>query len=163
MESINSISPFSWSLIILSSATVFVVVWLLDAMTHAKIAGEDLTDKELQVHRNILAASMAMEASLVGMYWLPLLMLPLFIAAFLTRFVQEFVDELHFHTERCTPYESTLHQVMWISVLTKTAAMFIWGFFTSFHGILDLPWYMFLWAGLVLASMSIISFFEWRR
>jgi hypothetical protein len=163
METINAIAPIYWAIIILGAATIFVVVWLLDAMTHAKIAGHDLTDKELQVHRNILAASMVMEASLLGMYWFPLLMLPLFIAAFLTRFVQEFIDELHFHTERCTPYESTLHQVMWISVLTKSAAMFIWGFFTSFHGVLDLPLYIFLWAGLVFVTMSVISFFEWRR
>jgi hypothetical protein len=53
--------------------------------------------------------------------------------------------------------------VMWISVLTKTAAMFIWGFFTSFDGVLNLPWYIFLWAGLVFVTMSVISFFEWRR
>ncbi len=163
MESINNISSFSWGVIILSSATVFVVVWLLDAMTHAQIAVEDLTDKELQVHRNILAASLVMEASLLGMYWYPMLMLPLFIAAFLTRLVQEFIDELHFHTERCTPYESILHQVMWISVLTKTAAMFLWGFFTGFEGLLDLPWYLFLWGGAILIVMSIISWFEWRR
>lgn len=163
METIKSIPPLYWALMILIAATVFVVVWLLDAMTHARIAGHELTDKELQVHRNILAASFVMEAALVGMFWYPLLMLPLFIAAFLTRFVQEFIDELHFHTGRCTPYESTLHQVMWISVLTKTVAMFIWGFFTSFDGVFDLPWYMFLWAGLVFATMSVISYFEWRR
>ncbi len=163
MEAVSAISPLFWFLLILGAATVFAIAWLLDAFTHAKIAGHDLTDKELQVHRNILAASLVMELSLVGMFWFPMAMLPLFIASFIARLVQEFIDELHFHTERCTPYESTLHQVMWISVLTKTAAMFLWGFFTGFEGLLDLPWYLFLWGGAILIVMSIISWFEWRR
>ena len=106
---------------------------------------------------------MLMELSLVLMYWNPWLMLPLFIAFFITRLVHEFIDELHFHTDRCSKYESTLHLGMWVSVLTKTAAMFMWGFFTQFDGVLELPVIMYVWGAIILLTMGYVSFVEYRR
>jgi hypothetical protein len=163
MQQLNAVEPMDWALIILISSTVFTVLWSLDALTHKKIAHIDLTDKELQTHRNILLASVLMEASLVGMFWLPGLMLPLFVAFFITRTAHEFIDELHYHTGRCTPYETYLHLGMWVTVLTKTFAMFIWGFFYQFKGIEDLSWTLYCWAAIVFLSMNLISYFEWKR
>lgn len=157
------VDPFYWALLILIAATAFTIIWLFDSRTHGELVKVDITDKELQTHRNILMASFLMELSLVLMYWSPILMLPLFIAFFITRLVHEFIDELHFHTDRCTKYESTLHLGMWVTVLTKTGAMFIWGFFTQFEGVLDLPIYMYISAGIVLISMSYVSLIEWKR
>lgn len=162
-STILDVHPFYWALLILVAATAFTIIWLFDSQTHGELVKIDITDKELQTHRNILTSSFLMELSLVLMYWSPILMLPLFIAFFITRLIHEFIDELHFHTDRCSRYESTLHLGMWITVLTKTGAMFIWGFFTQFQGILDLPIYMFVWAGIILVSMSIVSLIEWKR
>jgi len=163
MHYFDQISPLYWALTILGAATVFTVFWALDAMTHKKLVEVDITDKELQTHRNILIASFLMEISLVLMYWFGPAMLPFFIAFFMTRLVHEFIDELHFHTGRCTTYESYLHLAMWTTVLTKTGAMFIWGFFFQYQGVLDLPIYCYVWAGLVFITMSYISLMEWRR
>lgn len=163
MEIFNSTTPLFWAITILSAATIFTVAWFMDSLTHKELVKVDITDKELQTHRNILTASFLMEISLVMMYWFPLAMLPFFIAFAITRTVHEFIDELHFHTDRCSRHESQLHLVMWLSVLLKTSAMFIWGFFTSYEGIMDLPVFMFIWGGTILIAMSYISFNEWRR
>lgn len=163
MELFEETTPFFWALTILIAASVFTVSWTLDALTHKELAHVDITDRELQTHRNILAASMVMEISLVGMYWFPLAMLPILIGSGITRFSQEFIDELHYHADRCTPYESRLHLVMWISVWTKAAAMFIWGFFTKFEGLHELPVILYVWGGLLLVVMGYISMKEWNR
>ena len=163
MESLLDTNPVVWALIILLSATVFTCFWLLDALTHAKLVAIDITDKELQTHRNILIGSFLMELSLIGMYWYPWFMLPLFIAFFITRTSQEFIDELHFHTDRCLPYESRLHLIMWLTVLTKTAAMFIWGFFMQFKGLENLPILFYLWGIVLVLVMGYTSFVEYRR
>jgi hypothetical protein len=160
---ISDVTPMQWALMTLSAGTVFTIFWILDALTHKELVKVDITDRELQTHRNILAASMLMELSLVLMYWSPWLMLPLFIAFFITRLVHEFIDELHFHTDRCSKYESTLHLGMWISVLSKTGAMFMWGFFTQFDGVLELPMYMYVWGGIIFLTMGYVSFVEYRR
>jgi hypothetical protein len=152
-----------WAILILIAATIFTIFWGLDAKTHKKLVEIDITDKELQTHRNILTASLIMEVSLVMMFWFPLAMLPIFIASFLTRFVHEFIDELHFHSDRCSPYESMLHLGMWVSVLTKIAAMFIWGFFLQYEGIWNLPVYFYPWAIILFMSMTYISYVEWKR
>ena len=159
----SDIEPITWAIVALGSATIFSVFWILDAQTHKELVKIDITDKELQTHRNILTASFGMEISLVLMFWSPWIMLPLFIACLITRLVHEFIDELHFHTDRCTPYESTLHLGMWISVFTKTSAMFIWGFFSQYGGLLEMPWYIFVWGALVFGAMGITSYFEWKR
>ncbi len=161
--SFSDITPMTWAILALGAATVFSIVWIFDARTHAELVKVDITDKELQTHRNILAASFGMEASLVLMFWSPWIMLPFFIAFLITRLVHEFIDELHFHTDRCTPYESTLHLVMWVSVFVKTTTMFLWGFFTQFEGLFDLPWYIFVWGFIVFGAMGITSYFEWKR
>ena len=163
MEIFKETTPLFWALMILVPATIFTIVWTLDALTHKKLAHVDITDRELHTHRNILAASLVMEMSLVGMYWFPLAMLPIFIGSGITRFSQEFIDELHYHADRCTPYEARLHLIMWISVWTKAAAMFIWGFFTRFEGITELPVFLYIWGGIVLAIMGYISMKEWQR
>jgi hypothetical protein len=160
---LNDITALQWAIVILGSATVFTFFWILDAVTHKELVKVDITDKELQTHRNILIASMLMELSLVLMYWNPWLMLPFFISFFITRFVHEFIDELHFHTDRCSKYESTLHLGMWVSVITKTAAMFLWGFFSQYHGILELPVAMYVWGFVIFSIMGFVSFVEYRR
>ena len=163
MELFKETTPQFWAIAILLSATIFTIAWSFDALTHKKLAHIDITDRELHTHRNILVASMIMELSLVGMYWFPLAMLPLFIGSGITRFSQEFIDELHYHADRCTPYESFLHLIMWIAVWTKASAMFIWGFFTKFQGIEDLHPGFYVWGGIVFLVMGYISQKEWCR
>jgi hypothetical protein len=163
MNILEETTPLFWALTILGSATIFTIFWGLDAKTHKELAKVNITDKELQTHRNILTASLLMEVSLVLMFWFPLAMLPFYIAFAITRLVQESIDEHHFHTDRCDVYESRLHLGMWLSVLTKSIAMFIWGFFTQYEGLTELPVFMFVWGGILVLIMSYISFVEWRR
>ena len=160
---LNSFQPIEFAYAILFSATLFSLLWGFDALTHKKLVKIDITDKELQTHRNILFVSVLMEISLVLMFWNPLVSLPFFIALFLTRFSHEFIDELHYHTDRCEPYENYLHIGMWVSVLTKIFGMFIWGFFFQYKGVMELPMFIYLWGAIVFTAMSIIGFFEWKR
>lgn len=163
MELFKETTPVFWAVLVLISATVFAIAWTMDALTHKELAHVDITDRELHTHRNILVASMVMELTLVGMYWYPMLLLPVLIGAAITRFSQEFIDELRYHTDRCTPYESRLHLVMWISVWTKAAAMFMWGFFAQYEGIDQLPVILYVWGIAVLGVMGYISMKEWGR
>lgn len=163
MALFESISPLYYATIALISMTGFSILWFFDSRTHAKLVRIDISDKELQVHRNILASSILMELSLVSMYWFPLESLPFFLALFITRLVHEFIDELHFHTDRCTIYESRLHLGMWIFVLIKTFVLFMWGFFTMYIGLETLPFVFYIWAGLLLVLMSYTGFVEWFR
>lgn len=163
MGIIESNNPVFFATSILITASIFTVVWYFDSLTHAKMVKVDLTDKELQTHRNILFVSLLMEGSLGLMYWFDYEVLALFIALFITRTVHEFIDELHFHTERCSPYESMLHIGMWVTVLTKTSLMFMWGFFHHYNGIWELHPGYFVWGFLVLTGMSWISHNEWKR
>ena len=160
---LDNTEPIFWAITILGAATVFTVLWSLDAVTHKRLVQIDITDKELQTHRNILLSSLLMEISLVLMFWYNTAMLPFFIAFAITRIVHEFIDEIKFHTDRCTKYETLLHLGMWFSVLTKTAAMFIWGYFTKYEGLLELPVILYVWGFLLLSVMSYVSFVEWRR
>jgi hypothetical protein len=104
-----------------------------------------------------------MEGTLVLMYWADILILPLFLAFFLTRTVHEFIDELHWHTDRCSSYESFLHLGMWISILTNTFAMFTWGFFTHYKGLDELNSIYIIWAFVVGISIFFIGLKEWKR
>ncbi|MEX1002402.1 MAG: hypothetical protein WDZ35_09840 [Crocinitomicaceae bacterium] len=155
--------PIYWATVVLVSASLFTLFWSLDAITHKKIAQTDLTDQELQTHRNILLASLFMELSLVLMFWFQQAMLPFFIAFFITRLVHEFIDELKYHSDRCTAYESYLHLGMWMAVLIKTGALFIWGYFTAYEGVLSLPFIYYIWAAVVFLIMGYVSWVEWRR
>lgn len=149
--------------IILISASIFTVVWSLDSLTHKKILKIDITDRELQTHRNILVASLLMEISLVLIYWDKYIALPFFITFLLIRLVHEFIDELKFHVERCTPYENYLHLIMWSTVYIKTFLLFTWGFFYDYNGIELLPLGFYIWAGLLLFVMGFVSLVEWQR
>ena len=93
---LNNFQPQEFALVILFSASFFSVLWGFDALTHKKLVEIDITDKELQTHRNILLVSVLMEISLISMFWNPLVALPVFIALFITRFSHEFIDELHY-------------------------------------------------------------------
>ena len=152
-----------WATVVLVATTGFTILWLLDAVTHKKLVHVDITDKELQTHRNILVASVLMEISLVCMYWWSVEVLPFFITFIIVRTAHEFIDELHYHTDRCSAYESRLHLGMWFFVFIKTIALFMWGFFTQYKGIEELPIVYYLWAGVVFVLMSIVSISEWRR
>jgi hypothetical protein len=72
MEYFTTISSEFWISCILGSASIFTILWGLDALTHKKLVEVDLTDKELQTHRQILVASFLMEISLVASFlvWL---------------------------------------------------------------------------------------------
>ncbi len=163
MEIFKEVSSIYWASLVLISSTGFTILWALDAVTHKRIVKHDITDKELQTHRNILVVSVLMELSLVSMYWWSFEVLPFFLTFLIVRTVHEFIDELHFHTDRCSVYESRLHLGMWIFVFIKTISLFIWGFFTNYKGIEELPLLYYIWGGLVLLIMSIISLSEWRR
>jgi hypothetical protein len=163
MELIREVNPLYWATVILIASTVFTVLWALDAVTHKRLVEVDITDKELQTHRNILVASVLMEMSLVAMYWWQIEVLPLFIAFLIVRTTHEFIDELHFHTERCSTYESRLHLGMWIFVFIKTIVLFFWGFFSAYEGIESLPIAYYIWGAIVFSIMSVVSLFEWRR
>lgn len=163
MGVINEVSPLYWATVILIASTAFTLLWSLDAITHKKLVKIDITDKELQTHRNILVASVLMEMSLVAMYWWQIEALPLFIAFLIVRTTHEFIDELHYHTDRCSDYESRLHLGMWIFVFIKTIVLFMWGFFTGYKGIENLPFVYYIWGAVVFSIMSIVSLFEWRR
>lgn len=163
IESIHKVNPLYWATAILLAGTVFTFFWLLDSFTHTKLRTIDITDKELQTHRTILIASVLMEMALVGMYWFSIELLPFFIAFFITRTVHEFIDELHWHANRCSSYESFLHLGMWLSVLSKTFLMFMWGFFDHYSGILGLPIIYYIWGGVIIISMGIIGLIEWKQ
>ncbi len=160
---LDNFQPSDFAIVILLSATLFALLWGFDALTHQKLVEIDITDSELQTHRNILVVSVLMEVSLITMFWRPMVSLPFFIALFITRYSHEFIDELHYHTDRCKPYENYLHIGMWVSVLTKTFGMFIWGFFFQYKGVLEMPLYIYIWGFIVFTSMAITGFFEWRR
>ena len=163
MDIIEGVSTFYLATVVLVSTTGFTILWFLDALTHKELVKIDITDKELQTHRNILVASVLMEMSLVCMYWWSIETLPFFITFVLVRTAHEFIDELHYHTDRCSTYESRLHLGMWFFVLIKTITLFMWGFFTQYKGIEDLPTIYYIWGSLVLILMFFISISEWRR
>jgi hypothetical protein len=163
LKNLQGINPEIFPIIILSMSFLFAIAWFYDSKFHGKIYETDITDKELQTHRLILIPSVLMEITLILMYWLPFAMLPFFMAFYLVRTVQEFIDELHFHTDRCTFFESILHLIMWITVHTKTFAFFIWAFILRFKGIEELPFVYFAIFLLLTAAMGLIGLVEWNR
>jgi hypothetical protein len=128
---LTQINPSYFACAILISATIFVIAWSLDAITHSRLVKVDISDKELQTHRILILSSGLMELCLVLMYWFDIEILPIFIAALVTRTAHEFIDGLRYHTDRCTFRETLLHLTMWITVISKTCFLFIWGFFKS--------------------------------
>jgi hypothetical protein len=159
----DPINPNFWAIAILICTTVFSVLWFLDALKHKELVKTDITSNELRTHRNILISSGIMELALVAMFWFQLESLPFFIAAFITRTAHEFLDELKYHADRCSSYENFIHLGMWVTVLSKTILQFIWGFFYQYQGIETFDYGIYCWAGIVLLTMGITSFFEWKR
>lgn len=156
-----NINPTYFAAAILVSATIFTFAWLLDARTHSRLVKVDITDRELQTHRILILTSGLMEFSLILMYWFDLEILPLFIAVLVTRTAHEFIDELRYHTDRCSFFETLLHLTMWISVISKTCFLFIWGFFTHYKGLESIHPAFYCWGGLIVITMGIISLKEW--
>jgi hypothetical protein len=156
-----TIQPVFFATAILLSASIFTIAWFLDAKTHARLVKVDITDKELQTHRILILTSGLMELSLLLMYWFDIEILPIFIAALVTRTAHEFIDELRYHTDRCTFYETILHLIMWISVISKTCFLFIWGFFTHYKGLETLHPAFYIWGGMIVLLMGIVSLKEW--
>jgi len=162
MEKFYSVQSETYALLILISATLFVFFWLLDHFTHRKLVDEILGDRELQTHRVLIMTSLLLQVSLALMYWIPVLMLPFFIALFITRTAHEFIDELKWHTARCTMRETTLHMLMWIFMMTNFFSMFIWGFFMQYEGVESLPFIFYIWAGILAVAVAFISSKEWQ-
>jgi hypothetical protein len=156
-----TIDPVFFATAILGTATVFTATWFLDAITHARLVKVDISDKELHTHRILILTSGLMEFCLLLMYWLDIEILPLFIAALVTRTAHEFIDELKYHTDRCTFYETILHLIMWIMVITKTSLLFIWGFFTHYRGLEELHPAFYVWGAMVVFAMGLVSWKEW--
>jgi hypothetical protein len=163
LSNLHSVNPEIFPSIILILSFIFAVAWFFDSRFHAQIYQDDITDKELQTHRLILIPSVLMEITLLLMYWIPFIMLPFFMAFYLVRTVQEFIDELHFHTDRCSFYESILHLIMWCTVHTKTFAFFIWAFILEFKGLENLPTFYFIIFLFLTGAMGLIGLAEWNR
>jgi len=157
------LNPHYFAIATLISATCFTFVWWLDAKTHSSLVKIDISDKELQTHRILILTSGMMELSLILLYWFHWEALALFIAAFITRTAHEFIDELKFHADRCSFKETIFHLIMWMTVLTKTFLLFIWGFFFRYKGIENLPIWIYVWAFLIVVLMALISLKEWNQ
>jgi hypothetical protein len=164
MEFLINFSPnkeyFAISIII--NYSIFALTWAIDAHFHNKYLNEEKYQGELKTHLLILIPSILMEISLILMYWFPIESLPFFLACYLTRTIQEFIDEHHWHVNRCTLTESILHLVMWISVHAKTFITFIWGFFYQYQGITELPFWMYSLFFLVIGATIIITAYDLR-
>jgi hypothetical protein len=163
MEQINSVSPIFWASSILITGALFAIFWTLDALQHKELVHIDITENELKTHRIILLTSMLMELSLIAMFWFPIEALPFFIALLFTRTAHEFMDELKYHMDRCSMYETMLHLAMWISVLANTVLMFMWGFFTQYIGLCDLHPSFLVCAFTIFIVIMRIGYKEWKR
>ena len=157
------LDPFFFATAILISATLFTLTWLLDAITHANLAESEITRRELQTHRILIMTSGLMELSLLLMFWFRWEILPVFIAALITRTAHEFIDEMSWHSKRCSFYETILHLIMWLTVLSKTFFLFTWGFFSHYKGVEDLPFGYYIWAIVIVIVMGIVSWKEWNQ
>lgn len=155
------VAPETLSLLILIVSTIFVVVWALDAYTHAGIAHHDISDPELKTHRILILSSGLLQFTLLLFYWFDVEVLPFFIALFFTRTVHEVIDEVRYHQERCTFYETILHFVMWISIISQVGFLFYWGYFFHYKGLESLPLFHVVWGLVLVALMGLISTKEW--
>jgi hypothetical protein len=83
------------------------------------------------------------------------------VALLFTRTVHEVIDEVKFHSERCTFRETCIHFVMWVSILSQIGFLFYWGFFFHYQGLFALPSFHFIWGALLVLLMAVISWKEW--
>ncbi|MEN9743371.1 MAG: hypothetical protein RLZZ65_1176 [Bacteroidota bacterium] len=155
------VAPEVLSLLILIVSTIFVGAWALDAHTHAGIAHQDISDPELKTHRILILSSGLMQFTLLLFYWFDVEVLPFFIALIFTRTIHEVIDEVRYHQERCTFYETILHFVMWISIISQVGFLFYWGFFFHYKGLETLPVYHIVWAFVLVVLMALIGAKEW--
>ena len=145
----------SWGVIILGS--IFSCAWYMDHLTHKKIWEEDITDSELRTHRMILYASWGLQLSLALFAVNRFIALPIFIGSLITRFVHEAIDELKFHVDRCDERETLIHLVMWLTINSGTALVFLWGFFFQYKGFSELPIYHYILWGIIFIVMGYIG------
>jgi hypothetical protein len=153
--------PQILALLILICSSVFVVVWTFDAYTHAGIARQDISDPELKTHRILILSSGMLQFTLLLFYWFDVEVLPIFLALLLTRTIHEVIDEVRYHQERCTFFETVLHFVMWVSILSQIGFLFYWGFFFHYQGLATLPLLYIVWGLLLVVLMGLIGLKEW--
>ncbi|MEN9967952.1 MAG: hypothetical protein RIR94_121 [Bacteroidota bacterium] len=153
--------PQILALLILICSSVFVVAWRFDAYTHAGIARHDISDPELKTHRILILSSGMLQFTLLLFYWFDIEVLPIFLALLLTRTIHEVIDEVRYHQERCTFFETVLHFVMWVSILSQIGFLFYWGFFFHYQGLATLPSLYFVWGLLLVVLMGLIGLKEW--
>jgi hypothetical protein len=123
----------------------------------------DISEAELRTHRIMILVSSLMQLSLVLMFWFGKPMIVFFIPMLFTRTAHEFIDELKFHVDRCSNKETFIHLGMWLSIQINTACMFIWGYFSSFEGVLELHPVLIGWAVLLFAVLTYTGVIEWNR
>ncbi len=153
--------PQILALLILICSSVFVVAWGYDAYTHAGIAKQDISDPELKTHRILILSSGMLQFTLLLFYWFDIEVLPIFLALLLTRTIHEVIDEVRYHQERCSFFETVLHFIMWISILSQIGFLFYWGFFFHYQGLATLPSLYFVWGLLLVVLMGLIGLKEW--
>jgi hypothetical protein len=102
-----------------------------------------------------------LQFTLLLFYWFDYEVLPFFIAILLTRTVHEIIDEVKYHQERCTFFETVLHFVMWVSILSQIGFLFYWGFFFHYQGLATLPLLYVVWGLLLVVLMGLIGLKEW--
>ena len=151
---------FAYSIITLYF--IFSLTWGFDAYFHNRYLNHPEAKGELLTHQLILIPSILMEIFLILMFWFPLEALPFFLACYLTRTIQEFIDEFKWHTNRCTLTESILHLIMWISVHAKTFITFIWGFFYGYQGVQEFSLLTYLLFVTAVVSTGLISIYDLR-
>ena len=155
------VDPQILALLILICSSVFVVAWTFDAYTHAGIARRDISDQELKTHRILILSSGMLQFTLLLFYWFDYEVLPFFFAILLTRTVHEIIDEVKYHQERCTFFETVLHFVMWVSILSQIGFLFYWGFFFHYQGLATLHLLYVVWGLLLVVLMGLIGLKEW--
>jgi len=153
--------PQILALLILICSSVFVMAWGYDAYTHAGIAKQDISDPELKTHRILILSSGMLQFTLLLFYWFDIEVLPIFLALLLTRTIHEVIDEVRYHQERCSFFETVLHFIMWISILSQIGFLFYWGFFFHYKGLASLPLLYIVWSLLLVSAMGFIGLKEW--
>lgn len=145
----------AWTIVI--SGVTFCYLWYLDHQTHLNIWKTDIQDGELRTHRMILYASYGLALGLLLMVWFKWFGLCLFLASFLTRLVQESIDEFVWHRSRCTERETLLHLGMWVSVYVGSFSLGIWGVFFDYRDFWNVPTPLHLGMLAIAVTMGIIG------
>jgi hypothetical protein len=156
------LNPLTLAYVAIISLTLFTLAWWGDSQFHQVYRKVYVPDPEVHTHRLILLSSFIMLLSIGFIVISPSVAYPVFLASYLTRTIHEFIDELKYHTERCTLKESLLHLAMWITVHTKTWALFFWASLFHFEGWSTLPLGLNILAILSFITLNIIAWREWK-